>query len=73
MQLGTSNHYTDSYGRTPLHYAAAEGNAGAVKLLLAEKADIDDRDRNGSTPLQLATKRGHKEIVAMLRAYASKR
>lgn len=36
-------------GRTALHIAASEGHVGVVKLLLTREANIDTRDRWGST------------------------
>ncbi|KAL5990772.1 hypothetical protein ACLOJK_011676 [Asimina triloba] len=39
----------DLDGRTALHIAACEGHVGVVKLLLSRKANIDARDRWGST------------------------
>jgi Ankyrin repeats (3 copies)/Ankyrin repeats (many copies)/Ankyrin repeat len=38
-------------GKTPLHQAAYWGQTEIVKLLLADKADIEARDMNGYTPL----------------------
>lgn len=39
----------DLDGRTALHIAACEGHVEVVKLLLSRKANIDARDRWGST------------------------
>lgn len=39
----------DFDGRTALHIAACEGHVEVVKLLLSRKANIDARDRWGST------------------------
>lgn len=41
----------DLDGRTALHIAACEGHVDVVKLLLSRKANIDARDRWGSTVL----------------------
>ena len=41
----------DLDGRTALHIAACEGHVEVVKLLLSRKANIDARDRWGSTVL----------------------
>src|SRR5574340_126566 len=41
-------------GGTPLHYAAANGRAKAVALLLGEGALVDARNAIGDTPLVLA-------------------
>lgn len=41
-------------GWTALHIAAGSGDVEAVRLLLAHGAQVDVRDRNGRTPLELA-------------------
>ena len=41
-------------GWTPLHYAARNGKAGVVELLLQANADAKAADNNGKTPRQLA-------------------
>jgi ankyrin repeat protein len=41
-------------GYTPLHSAIQSGNAEVIRLLLAAGADINLRDGNGRTPLDLA-------------------
>jgi len=42
-------------GETPLHRAAAFGDAEAIQLLLESGAVIDARDSNGDTPLSWAS------------------
>ncbi|OCT48904.1 Ankyrin repeat protein [Cladophialophora carrionii] len=45
----------DGVGRTPLSYAAQEGNQNVMEVLLASgKVDADSRDINGRTPLSHA-------------------
>jgi ankyrin repeat protein len=42
---------TDSYGPTPLSWAAGKGHEAVVKLLLAEDGvDPDSKDSYGQTP-----------------------
>lgn len=41
--------------RTPLHWAAAFGNAEIVKLLLDHNADVNARDEYGATPLHASS------------------
>jgi ankyrin repeat protein len=58
-------------GRTCLHWAASCGQLGVTRSLYTlAGADfrelIDDRDRQGDTPLHLAARYGHTEIVRTL-------
>jgi ankyrin repeat protein len=41
-------------GYTPLHFAAQDGAARAVEVLLAAGADVDALSKRGQTPLWLA-------------------
>ena len=52
---------------TALHWAALRGFAGIVELLLQRKANQHLVDKHGNTPLQLAEKKGNKEIINLLR------
>ena len=63
----------DSYGRTPLLWAAIRGHDTVVQLLLATgQVDIDSKDKGvatpweGRTPLLYASRSGHKAIVQLL-------
>jgi len=58
----------DAFGRTPLSYAATEGNAEIVACLLAlaPRVNPDHRDRSGWTPLSLSAKNGHADVVRLL-------
>ena len=63
----------DDRGRTPLHEAAASGNAVAVRILLHHGADIGRRDGAGRLPVELlpCAQQGscsalHDELVASL-------
>ena len=49
-----------------LNRAVKKGNLKAVKSLVAAGADVNNKDRNGWTPLHLAAKRGYLEIVKAL-------
>jgi uncharacterized protein len=53
-------------GWTPLMYAAYEGRADMVELLLARGAEVNARSPNLSTPLMLAARNGHMEAVRLL-------
>lgn len=53
-------------GWNALHYAAFDNRARIAALLLSAGADVNALAPNGSTPLMLAAKRGHLEMVRLL-------
>jgi uncharacterized protein len=53
-------------GKTPLHYAARDGHAEVVRLLLDAGAAIDDRDPNDITPLLLAASNDRVAVAKLL-------
>jgi len=55
-------------GWTALHYAASDGDAGMVKLLMAKGANVNAAGRTGDTPLHLAAENDHMDVVALLQA-----
>jgi ankyrin repeat protein len=56
LELGFGHDARDESGEQPLHVAAYQGNADAVRLLLAAGAEVDARDtRFEATPLAFAT------------------
>ncbi|KAI9644102.1 hypothetical protein NHQ30_007455 [Ciborinia camelliae] len=54
VEKGAGINSKDMNGRTPLSWAASEGNIVAVKTLLEKGADINSRDEAFQTPLSLA-------------------
>lgn len=48
--------YEDKRGRTPMHYAAMNGNTQAFDVLLEFGADIDALDNDGCTPVHCAVR-----------------
>lgn len=67
LRLGHSPNLNDSYGRTPLWYAAANGREAIVRLLLdTDNIDINAKDDNGRTPLLYAAWCGHEAIVKLI-------
>uniref|UniRef100_A0A0D9VI53 non-specific serine/threonine protein kinase n=1 Tax=Leersia perrieri TaxID=77586 RepID=A0A0D9VI53_9ORYZ len=62
----------DLDGRTALHIAACEGQGEVVRLLLEWKANMNARDRWGSTPAADAKHYGHFEVYNLLRARGAK-
>ena len=49
-----------------IHYAAGEGNIGAVKQHLAAGTDVNAKTGLDATPLHFAAREGHKELVELL-------
>ncbi|CAB0044946.1 unnamed protein product [Trichogramma brassicae] len=55
----------DKFGRTPLHYAVAEGcKKQIVRELLGRGADPNMANKEGSTPLHIICSRAHSDGVA---------
>ena len=60
-------HVRDAKGLTPLHIAAAQGNAAVVSELIAYHADVNAQvESSGVTPLHLAACGGHHLVVHVL-------
>ncbi|KAI7759639.1 hypothetical protein LZL87_014225 [Fusarium oxysporum] len=57
----------DSYGRTPLSYAAEKGHEAIVKLFLdTGQVNVDAKDQSGRTSLSWACERGHEAMAKLL-------
>lgn len=62
----------DNYGRSALFFAAVFGNHAFFQAMDMEKFNGEDqKDRYGSTPLSIAVRYGHIEVVKMLLAGGS--
>ncbi|OBT78240.1 hypothetical protein VF21_03031 [Pseudogymnoascus sp. 05NY08] len=58
---------TDRLGRTPLSWAATEGQVEIVKLLVErDDVEVDSKDLNGRTPLSWAARWGHEATTKLL-------
>ena len=66
LERGASTDTPDNSSCTALHYAAAEGSASLVALLLFHKARMDLFDSNGCTPLDYAMQNGNSKCVHLL-------
>lgn len=56
-------------GSTPLHFAAANGHASIVQILLACGAVPDKPDKNGMTPQDLAELSNYGEVVRAIQVW----
>ena len=57
----------DTFGRTPLWWAACYGHEGIVKMLLRrDEVNPDKPDSQGRAPLWCAAKNGHAGVIALL-------
>jgi ankyrin repeat protein len=59
-------------GRTPLMIAARAGNIEIVQALLAKGADVNAKDSEGKTALELAKERGDAKVVELLKQSGAK-
>jgi len=58
----------DTYGATPLEWAAGAGHKEVAELLLANRADVNAKNNIGSTPLHSAAANGHSHMAELLLA-----
>src|SRR5439155_601296 len=59
----------EKHGQTALMWAAAEGHAPVVEMLIEVGADFKARLASGMTPLLFASREGHSDVVrALLKA-----
>ena len=57
----------DDYERTALHYAASYGYLDMIQLLIRHKAELEVKNKNDNTPLDLATINGELEAIRILK------
>jgi uncharacterized protein len=67
VRSGEDVNQQDEYGWTPLNWAAGRGDLEAVKVLLANGADLLKVGRDQRTPYMIALAAGRVEVVKYLR------
>lgn len=67
LDRGANPNAIGSFGMTPLHMAAIDGNAALVRQLLAHGADPNVRDDRHNTALDYARQAKAAELVTMLK------
>jgi ankyrin repeat protein len=55
--------FVDIAGKTPMHLAVEYGNQEGIEMLFAKGADVNAKDKDGSTPLHLAD---NQDVVKLL-------
>jgi ankyrin repeat protein len=53
-------------GASPIHDAVLNGEVELVEILIANGADVDERDVHGYTPLHLAIQQGNTDAAKVL-------
>ncbi|OAA71494.1 Pfs, NACHT and Ankyrin domain protein [Cordyceps fumosorosea ARSEF 2679] len=64
--LNCRKDFKDYKHRTPLSWAAQDGRAGIVKLLLQTVTSINDLDGGGRTAFSRASENGHEAVARLL-------
>ncbi|CAL1167510.1 unnamed protein product, partial [Cladocopium goreaui] len=59
-------------GETPLFGAVTEGHVGTTQALVEARADVNARDHEGRTVLQIAETRGYQDFVEFLTSCGAK-
>jgi len=72
LQYSSDHRLADAKGRTALMHASTQGNVPAVEALLKAKADVDTKDAEGNTALQLSLRYYHGKISSLLLAHRKK-
>ena len=60
------NHANSGFGITALTRAAFYGHAEVIKVLIANKADVNKAPTDGRTAIIVAAHKGHVEAVKVL-------
>ncbi|XP_044461224.1 integrin-linked protein kinase 1-like [Mangifera indica] len=72
LDSGIDVNFRDIDDRTALHVAACQGFVEVVELLLQRGADVDPKDRWGSTPLADAIYYKNHDVIKLLEKHGAK-
>lgn len=74
LALGAEKNWENpaDFDRTALHQAILSGSLMASEFLILNCANIDCIDRNGDTPLHLATEKGFTQLAYLLLKHKAK-
>lgn len=53
-------------GMRPLHYAAWQGKAEPMKMLLKSGSSVNGQSDEGQIPLHLSAQHGHYDVVSIM-------
>ncbi|KAI5919667.1 hypothetical protein F4810DRAFT_703441 [Camillea tinctor] len=65
LRVGCNPNARDRWGWSALSMCAYGGHLAIAKLLLEHGAELDNVDVDGDTPVQIATTRGHSDVVIL--------
>lgn len=63
------NYFEDEAQIRPLHFAALYNSADVIPLLVMTGADIFATTEYDDTPLQIAERHGHQEVIDILKRF----
>jgi ankyrin repeat protein len=66
LEHGADPNISTNDHRTPLHRTSSRGMLDATRLLLNCGAKVDEKDKKGETPFQVAASNGHDEMMKLL-------
>jgi ankyrin repeat protein len=66
IKMGADVNFVDSFGWTPLLWAANYNHPEIVQILLKHGSFVDSADERGRRALVMASANGHKEVVRVL-------
>ncbi|KAL8150896.1 hypothetical protein V2J09_020704 [Rumex salicifolius] len=72
LDSGLDINFRDIDERTALHIASCQGKTDVVRFLLGRGAEVDPKDRWGSTPLADAIHYEYQDVIKLLEKYGAK-